>query len=84
MELVVQPDGSLRCLYDETVDLSALGQVTIRRASYVEPTDQGQWKADLSPVGGLVLGPFALRSEALAAEVDWLRMHWLLGADAPA
>ena len=84
MELVVQADGSLRCLYDETVDLSALGQVTIRRASYVEPTDQGQWEADPSPVGGPILGPFALRSEALAAEVHWLRMHWLLAAEARA
>ena len=81
MELVVQADGSLRCLYDETVDLSVLGQVAIRRASYVEPTDQGQWQADLSPVGGPVLGPFTLRSEALAAEVHWLRMHWLLAAE---
>ena len=84
MELIVQADGSLRCLYDEAVDLSAFGQVTIRRASYVEPTDQGQWQADLSPVGGPVLGPFTLRSEALAAEVDWLRMHWLLAAKARA
>ena len=81
MELVVHADGSLRCLYDETVDLSTLGQVTIRRASYVEPTDQDQWQADLSPVGGPVLGPFALRSEALAAEVEWLRRHWLLTGD---
>ncbi len=81
MELIVPADGSLRCLYDETVDLSALGQVTIRRASHVEPTDQGQWQADLSPVGGPVLGPFTLRSEALAAEVNWLRMHWLLAAE---
>jgi len=84
MELIVRADGSLRCLYEETVDLSALGQVTIRRASYVEPTDQGQWQADLSPVGGPILGPFALRSEALAAEVHWLRMHWLLAAEARA
>ena len=84
MELIVQADGSLRCLYDETVDLSVLGQVAIRRASYVEPTDQGQWQADLSPVDGPVLGPFVLRSEALTAEVDWLRRYWLLTADAPA
>jgi hypothetical protein len=84
MELIVRADGSLRCLYDETVDLSALGQVTIRRASHVEPTDNGQWQADLSPVGGPVLGPFALRSQALASEVEWLRRHWLLTADARA
>ena len=84
MELLVQADGCLRCLYDEAVDLPALGVVAIRRASHVEPTDQGQWQADLSPVGGPVLGPFVLRSEALAAEVEWLRRHWLLTADAPA
>ena len=77
MELVVHADGSLRCLYDETLDLSPLGQVTIRRASHVEPTDQGQWQADLSPVNGPALGPFALRGEALAAQVEWLRRHWL-------
>jgi hypothetical protein len=84
MELIVRADGSLRCLYDETVDLSALGHVTIRRASHVEPTDNGQWQADLSPVGGPVLGPFTLRSNALAAEVEWLRRHWLLTAEVQA
>ena len=84
MELIVHADGSLRCLYDEAVDLSALGVVAIRRASYVEPTDQGQWQADLSPVGGPVLGPFTLRSNALAAEVEWLRRHWLLTAEVQA
>ena len=84
MELVVHADGSLRCLYDEAVDLSALGVVAIRRASHVEPTDQGQWQADLSPVDGPVLGPFALRSQALAVEVEWLRRHWLLTAEARA
>ncbi|MBM4092703.1 MAG: hypothetical protein FJ276_25335 [Planctomycetes bacterium] len=77
MELVIRVDGSLRCLYDETLDLSPLGQVWIRRASHVEPTGQGQWEADLSPVAGPVLGPFPLRSEALAAEAAWLRTHWL-------
>lgn len=78
MELIVHADGSLQCLYDETLDLSQLGQLSIRRASHVEPTDQGQWKADLSPVDGPVLGPFALRSLALAAEAEWIRSHWLV------
>ena len=73
MELVVQADGSLRCRFDEAVDLSALGQVTIRRASHVEPTDQGQWQADLSPVGGPVLGPFAL---LVAASRVVLGLHY--------
>jgi hypothetical protein len=78
MELIVQAGGTIHCLYDETLDLSQLGQISIRRASHVEPTNQGQWQADLSPVNGPVLGPFALRSEALTAEVEWLQTNWLL------
>ena len=82
MEFIVHADGTGRCLYDETLDLSQLGHVSIRRASHVEPTHQGQWQADLSPVDGPVLGPFPLRSEALTAEVEWLQTNWLV-SDAP-
>ena len=76
MELMVSPRGHVHCLYDECLDLSALGRLTIRRASHVEPTAEGQWTADLSEVSGPVLGPFGLRSDALAAEVDWIESHW--------
>ncbi|MBL8794615.1 MAG: hypothetical protein JNM56_11980, partial [Planctomycetia bacterium] len=55
----------------------ALGLIAIRRASHVEPAAEGSWFADLSPVDGPVLGPFRLRSEALAAERRWLEDHWL-------
>jgi hypothetical protein len=80
MELVVTPGGRVRCVYDELVDLKALGQLTIQRGSHVEPEALGCWTADLAPVGGPVLGPFATRSIALAAEVAWLREHWLRSA----
>ena len=47
--------------------------VEIRRASHVEPTADGQWTADLSPIdGGPLLGPFPMRAEALAAEAEWI------------
>lgn len=49
--------------------------VSITRASHVEPTTEGQWTADLSPVGGPVLGPFALRQTALDEEVAWLKQN---------
>lgn len=77
MELFVAGDGSVRCVYGEELDLHALGEVQIRRASFVEADARGRWSADLGPVGGPVLGPFDRRSDALAAERQWLDRHWL-------
>ena len=80
MELLISPDGTVRCLYDEAIDLTALGQPIIRRASRVEPDASGAWWADLLPARGPDLGPFARRSEALAAERAWLTQHLLVHA----
>jgi hypothetical protein len=77
MHLVVDPLGVVHCLYEELIDLSSLGQLSIRRASHVEPDAQGRWFADLAPVGGPRLGAFARRSEAHAAERAWLEARWL-------
>jgi hypothetical protein len=77
MQLVIDPRGTLRCVYSEELDLHTLGQTSVRRASHVEPTDDGQWTADLQPVGGPILGPFLVRSAALDAELHWLHEHWL-------
>lgn len=83
MELLVTPHGAIRCLYDETLPLAALGQLTIQRGSHVEPTPHGEWTADLAPVGGPLLGPFRSRSDALQAEAAWLEDHWLVPAPLP-
>ena len=77
MQLLIQPDGGVRCLYGEEIDLHQLGRLTIARGSHVEPTANAQWTADLSPVNGPRLGPFPSRTAALAAEVAWLQAHWL-------
>ena len=77
VDLVIDSKGRGRAIYGETLDLHALGRLEIRRGSHVEPTPDGRWTADLSPVGGPVLGPFLKRSEALSAEVDWLHKFWL-------
>ena len=82
MQIMIDACGDVRCVYSETVDLAALGQVTISRGSYVEPDASGQWTADLSPVGGPTLGPFDRRSDALASEVRWLCDHWLMRSTA--
>ena len=77
MELIITPNGTVRCVYDEAISLTTLGSAQITRASYVEPTASGAWTADLSPVGGPILGPYPVRTAALAAEHAWLREHWL-------
>ena len=77
MQMVIEPGGVVRCIYSESIDLTALGSPAISRASHVEPDQQGRWLADLSPVDGPILGPFQVRSEALVAEHSWLETHWL-------
>lgn len=77
MELVINSSGDIRCVYGEEVNLSELGRLSIQRGSRVEPTADGQWTADLSPVQGPQLGPFDCRTQALEAEVAWLNQYWL-------
>ncbi len=75
MKLIITKDGVLGGVYGEAINLSALGAPEIRRASHVEPDQDGQWTANLAPVGGPLLGPFPFRSEALKAERDYLEKH---------
>lgn len=76
-ELAIDPDGALRFVYADALEpMTELGDCTIRRASHVEPVGT-QWQADLSPVGGPILGLYALRQQALDAEVAWLSANWL-------
>jgi hypothetical protein len=77
MTVLIDPRGTTRALYNEVLDLTALGACSIQRASVVEPDGLGHWWADLALSGGPVLGPFRRRSEALAAEVGWLERHRL-------
>ncbi len=75
VELVVGADGVARCIYDEAVDLREIGSLKITRASHVEPDRDGNWRADMGPSCGPVLGPFKSRSEALVAEREWLMVR---------
>ena len=75
MNLLIDPQGNIITLYDEILDLAALGAVNIARASHVEPDADGRWWAQL--IDGPTLGPFPRRSDALAAEVEWLWEHRL-------
>jgi hypothetical protein len=77
----IAPNGKIFALYDDILaDLFPDSQMTIKRASFVEPTPSGRWIADMSPavkrfnlnVDNPILGPFTTRSAALAAEHKWL------------
>jgi hypothetical protein len=78
MYLVIDPRGGVRCVYAESIDLFGLGELSIRRASHVEPDERGKWWADLWPVNGPVLGPFDGRRAALVEEQQWLESNWLV------
>ena len=79
MDLLVSPNGAITAIYAEDIDLRSLGTPTITRASHVEPDAIGQWFAEI--VDGPTLGPFLKRSDALAAEIDWLTRDRLNLAD---
>ena len=64
--------GNADTIYTEAIDLASIGEQHIKRASHVEPNENGMWTADMSPSNGPILGPFDTRSEALDAEVNWL------------
>jgi hypothetical protein len=78
MDLIVNPVGLVRCVYDEGIDVHALGLPRIVRASRVEPDEHGRWHADLTAISGPVLGPFDRRGAALEAERAWLVANWLV------
>ncbi len=76
MRIIVDTSGSARFVYSDALAAVAreAGTLTIRRASHVEPTADGRWAADMSPVRlGVNLGPYDTREEALEAERLWLQ-----------
>lgn len=77
LELSIGLDGKLKAIYsDDLRPFFALGDTKIERVSSVEPEDT-EWVADLTKVGGPILGPFTDRSKALLAEVEWLKENYL-------
>lgn len=74
MEITLLIGSQVQAIYsDDAVEmLESVGNVSIARASHVEPVGSG-WSADMSPVGGPVLGPFDRRGVAIDAEIAWLK-----------
>jgi hypothetical protein len=77
LKLVIKA-GTIKAIYDDCLtSLFPLGDVTVKRASRVEPDHSSMdgspcWCADLSPVGGPMLTDFPTRTAALQAEVQYL------------
>lgn len=77
MVLRVYPDGIIRALHDDRLNLADIGRFRVARASWVEPDPNGKWWVDLDNSRGPILGPYSTRAEALRAEVTWLERHRL-------
>lgn len=73
MNIKIEPNGEITAIYnDNLVELFKEGKTEIKRASHVEPNNEGMWVADLFPIGGPILGPYEKRKDALDAELEWL------------
>jgi hypothetical protein len=78
-QVTIRPDGTVLFIYDDdlALALSELGPISTRRATHVEPTDDGVvWQCDLRPSGGSI-HYFFRRDGALAFERLWLEEHGL-------
>lgn len=85
--IIIKPDGTILFVYDDRLlPLLEEGDANVVRASHVEPVrtevtlewlTDFSWVADLSPIGGPRLGPFLMRSDAIAAEIKWIEENYL-------
>ena len=74
----ISPAGTVQFIYRDALrPLLTAGDGHIRRASHVDPTTDGRWTADLTPMKGPILGPYPTRADALTAETEWLTQNWL-------
>lgn len=69
-------DGSLEFIYRDGHPVLEIGRPSTRRASHVEPTEDGHWQVDMGPVGGPRLAPTRYREEALVLELEWIEL-WM-------
>lgn len=84
LTLFICPDGGLEFIYDDelAVALRGIGKPVTQRASHVEPTEDGRWSVDVSPItrhlSPFIIGCYDTRAEALSEEQKWV-IAWLAG-----
>ena len=76
-KIFIRPNGTINCIYTDDIRflISSAQQVNIRRVSNVEPTTDGQWVADMSPIDGPESPAFDRRADALTWEKDWIENY---------
>lgn len=70
-------EGHIKHIYNEAIDLSSIGDMQIKRASVVDPENNGMWSVDLSLSGGKKIEGFVKRSDALKYEIDYIEQNIL-------
>ena len=71
--ILVSPSGKISMIYrDELGELLKQGNSETKRASFVEPSQNNTWEADLKSSNGPKLTGFNTRQEALDEEKQWL------------
>lgn len=81
--LSVDSSGELTFIYTDDVDIHALGSELgasprIIRASECEPTEDGNWNADMRRSGGpSSIGIFDTKAQAVAAEIRYIEENVL-------
>jgi hypothetical protein len=82
MTLHIDNEGRTTFIHRDDLQraMAPAGRVRIKRASHVDPDDDGRWWADLAPMGGPKFGPFTTRAAALNAELAWLEERLQKGA----
>lgn len=71
MQLLIQPDGNVTCLWQEDIDLNAIGTLRVERASTVEFNQHtGLWEVCFPERPGLPAYASTSRNDCLAWEHD--------------
>lgn len=72
IELQITPEGGIRMLADDAVDLRPFGRVDVQRASHVEFSESEQaWFVQSAKSGQVLASGFESRGAALAWEKDY-------------
>ena len=71
-------NGEAVFIYEDGHPCLKLGRAETKRASHVEPTEDGMWQADMGPVGGPRLSKSISRSTSLKLENEWMTENLLM------